>query len=146
MLSWSTDRTFGSPFFQVHNLFCGKTKHTFLNYENNECDQLISLFPIRTNIVISGNLTAVCKVGAIAHCLATWFCTLYVDFLKLIYLFLWEDNYNIVLFFVAQMNQQQVYMSPPSWTPLSPSCPPHPFGLSQSTNFECPALLWADFY
>ena len=28
---------------------------------------------------------------------------------------------------------------PSSWIPLPPSSPPHPSGLSQSTNFECPA-------
>ena len=28
---------------------------------------------------------------------------------------------------------------PPSWSPLPPPSPPYPFGLSQSTGFECPA-------
>ena len=29
--------------------------------------------------------------------------------------------------------------TPPSWTPLPPSFPPYPSGLSQSTSFGCPA-------
>ena len=36
------------------------------------------------------------------------------------------------------MNQPQVYMCPPSRTSLSAPSPSHPFGLCQSTGFECP--------
>ena len=36
------------------------------------------------------------------------------------------------------MNQPQVYMCPPSQTPLLPPFPSHPSGLSQCTSFECP--------
>ena len=38
------------------------------------------------------------------------------------------------------MNWPQVHMCPlPSWTPLPSPSPPYPSGLSQSTNFGCPA-------
>ena len=33
-----------------------------------------------------------------------------------------------------------IHMSPPSWTPLPPPSPLHPFRLSQSTSFGFPAL------
>ena len=36
------------------------------------------------------------------------------------------------------MNQPQVYMCPPSQSPLPPGSPSHPSGLSQCTGFECP--------
>ena len=36
------------------------------------------------------------------------------------------------------MNQPQVYMCPPSWTPLPLPSPLHPSGLSQCTSFQCP--------
>ena len=36
------------------------------------------------------------------------------------------------------MNQPQVYMCPPSWTPLPPPSPSHPSVLYQGTSFECP--------
>ena len=36
------------------------------------------------------------------------------------------------------MNQPQIYVCPPSRTPLPPPFPFHPSGLSQCTGFECP--------
>ena len=36
------------------------------------------------------------------------------------------------------MNQLRVYMCPSSWTPLPPSSPIYPSGLSQCTGFKCP--------
>ena len=47
--------------------------------------------------------------------------------------------YNIVVVLpYIDMNQPQVYMCPPSQTPLPSPSPSHPSGLSQSTSFECP--------
>ena len=60
--------------------------------------------------------------------------------LKKINLFtLIEANYFAVLWWFLpyiDMNQPQVYMCPPSQTPLPPPSPPHPSGLSQCTDFE----------
>ena len=36
------------------------------------------------------------------------------------------------------VNQPWVYMCPPSWIPLLPPSPSHPFGSSQCTGPECP--------
>ena len=52
-----------------------------------------------------------------------------------------EANYFIILWWFLpsiDMNQPQVYMCPPSRTPLAPPSPPHPSGSSQCTGFECP--------
>ena len=46
-------------------------------------------------------------------------------------------NNNNDIFFI-DMNQPQVYMCPPSRTPLPPPSPSHPSGLSQCTSIECP--------
>lgn len=32
ILSWSTDMTFGSSFFQIHSLFCGKTTRVLAHF------------------------------------------------------------------------------------------------------------------
>ena len=52
-----------------------------------------------------------------------------------------EANYFKILWWVLpyiDMNQPQVYLCPPSRTPLPPPSPSHPSGLSQRTGFECP--------
>ena len=46
-------------------------------------------------------------------------------------IFLWVLPYT-------DMNQPQVYMCPPSRTPLPPPSPSHLSRLSQCTDFECP--------
>ena len=53
-----------------------------------------------------------------------------------------EANYCTILWFLPyiDMNQPQVYICPPSRTPLPPPSPFHPSGLSQCTSFECPVL------
>ena len=53
-----------------------------------------------------------------------------------------EDNYFTILWWVLpyiSMSQPQVYMFPPSWILLPCPSSPHPFGLSHSTGFGCPA-------
>ena len=58
-----------------------------------------------------------------------------------LYLFQLEDKYFTILWWFLpyiDMNQPQVYMCPPSQTPLPPPFPSHPSGLSQCTGFECP--------
>ena len=50
------------------------------------------------------------------------------SFFKLIYLFWLETNYFTILWWFLpyiDMHQPQVYMCPPSWTPLSPPSPSH---------------------
>ena len=52
-----------------------------------------------------------------------------------------EASYFTILWWFLpyiDMNQPQVYMCPPSQTPLPPRSPSHPSGLSQCTGFECP--------
>ena len=53
-----------------------------------------------------------------------------------------EANYLTILWWFLpyiDVNQPQVHMCPPSWSPLPPPSPLYPSGLSQSTGFECPA-------
>ena len=49
--------------------------------------------------------------------------------------------YNIMVFSPIYWYESAIgaHVFPQSWTPLLPSSPPHPSGLSQSTDFECPA-------
>ena len=58
-----------------------------------------------------------------------------------------EANYNIILVLpYIDMNPPRVYMCSPSWTPLPPSSPSHPSGLSSaptpSTLYHVLNLDW----
>ena len=60
-------------------------------------------------------------------------------FLKKIFFFKLEDNYNIVMVLpYINMNQPWVYTCSPSWTPLPPPSPYHPSGSSQYTSPKHP--------
>ena len=52
-----------------------------------------------------------------------------------------EDNYCIVMAFAIHQHESAtgIHVSPLSWTPFPPSSPSYPSGLSQSTDFGCPA-------
>ena len=53
-----------------------------------------------------------------------------------------EDNYFTVLWwfcYTLTWISHRCTCVPPSWTSLPPLSPPHSFGLSPSTGFECPA-------
>ena len=66
-----------------------------------------------------------------------WFLCLFFFFF--LYFYYLEANYFTILSWFLpyiDMNQPQVYMWSPSWTPLPPSSPSHPSGSSQCTSLE----------
>ena len=70
-------------------------------------------------------------------CMPANLCFLVISLKKLIY-FNWRLITILWVLPYIDMNQPQVYMCPPSRTPLPPPSPSHASGLSQYTGFWCP--------
>ena len=102
-----------------------RRSHRWIPYENS-----LLFFNINLFILIGGYYC----IGLFVLYLLYLFCLFIV-----LYLFILIGGYNIVLVLpYINMNLPRVYMCSPSWTPLPPPSPYHPFGLSQCTSPEHP--------